>query len=191
MTDIKQTNLYRVVNAMMAELGAEGEIRNGNPIVGAVMSELHEIDRGVPCAQEAKEIRSHIDDEGQYEHNCPECGLVFYGGKGRRVCRTCPGEAREHLHNVRRTLERGLKGSLRDPFSRSHIDTYQHALDELERAGIVAPENEQARLGDFVCGLCEMPLNREGCGSLYEKCSAKTREKRRQRVLSEIERGGE
>lgn len=46
----------------------------------------------------------------------------------------------EHLHNVRRTLERGLRIAQSPPMDGTYLDTFTHALDELKRAGLIFPE---------------------------------------------------
>lgn len=46
-------------------------------------------------------------------------------------------------------------------------------------------KNERRRLGRYACGWCDMPLDHEGCGALYERCSEETRRARRERCLSE------
>jgi hypothetical protein len=48
----------------------------------------------------------------------------------------------EHLHNVRRTAERGRAEALRHGRS-GVVDTFQHQLDELHRAGISPPEHDE------------------------------------------------
>ncbi|MGM0562801.1 MAG: hypothetical protein ACQES2_00585 [Pseudomonadota bacterium] len=65
---------------------------------------------------------------------------------------------------------------------RCHTPEYRY-LCKILNAVKAAFSEERVCLSSSVCGLCEMLLDREECGSLYEKCSAKTREKRRRRVL--------
>lgn len=36
-----------------------------------------------------------------------------------------------------------------------------------------------------VCGWCDMPLHRDSCGAIYERCSTGTRAKRRARCLAQ------
>ena len=61
-----------------------------------------------------------------------------------RVAADCPTQSpcydSEHLHNVRRTLERGLKVAQLPPMDGTYIDMFTHALDELKRAGLIFPE---------------------------------------------------
>lgn len=45
----------------------------------------------------------------------------------------------DHLHNVRRTAERGL-GVCQGTETNMNPDIFQHMLDELERAGIKPPK---------------------------------------------------
>lgn len=46
----------------------------------------------------------------------------------------------QYLHNVRRTLERGLKVAQSNSVDSTYMDIFTHALDELKRAGLVFPE---------------------------------------------------
>jgi len=48
----------------------------------------------------------------------------------------------EHLHNVRRTLERGIRMAQHPPMDKAYVDIFTHALDELQRAGLNFPEKE-------------------------------------------------
>lgn len=66
--------------------------------------------------------------------------------------------------------------------------------EERERAEKAEREREQlAGLGRYqrrylarrVCGLCELPLDRAGCGGIYEACPEDVRIERRRRCLDE------
>ena len=47
-------------------------------------------------------------------------------------------------------------------------------------------KNERRYLSRRVCGLCEMPIDRDNCGSIYgPPCSEEVRRDRRARCLSE------
>lgn len=46
-------------------------------------------------------------------------------------------------------------------------------------------KNERRYLSRRACAWCDMPLNREGCGAIYERCSEETRKARRKKCLAE------
>jgi len=45
----------------------------------------------------------------------------------------------ERLHNVRRTLERGLRLAEHTPIDRNYVDVFIHAIDELKASGLQSP----------------------------------------------------
>ena len=48
----------------------------------------------------------------------------------------------DYLHNVRRSLERGLKLAQESTEDTKYLDLFQRCLDELMRAGIQSPETK-------------------------------------------------
>lgn len=51
------------------------------------------------------------------------------------------GYESEHLQNVRRTLESGLRMAQHPPMESGYIDLFTHALDELRRARVDFPDS--------------------------------------------------
>lgn len=49
----KFDNLYAAANALMVEIGMDGEVDTGNPKITAVMDALHNIDGGSPLTPNA------------------------------------------------------------------------------------------------------------------------------------------
>lgn len=49
---------------------------------------------------------------------------------------------------------------------------------------IALTKNEKQYLARRSCAWCEMPLDRNECGAIYEQCSIETRQKRRTDCLS-------
>ena len=70
---------------------------------------------------------------GNYECWCIECKSLFTSDKRACLCGDCAYKGvNEHLENIRRTAERGLKRALKNNDS-SNADIFQHILDEYER----------------------------------------------------------
>jgi len=44
-------------------------------------------------------------------------------------------------------------------------------------------KGERRFLANYECGFCEHPMHRDGCGAIWEKCSADDQERRRASCL--------
>jgi hypothetical protein len=83
----------------------------------------------------------------EYRGSSVRCSrlVLQVGSKGQAVRRgpTYPDKiigSEEHLHNVRRTLERGLHTARQHCTDRKYVDIFTHALDELKHFGLSFPE---------------------------------------------------
>lgn len=45
-------------------------------------------------------------------------------------------------------------------------------------------KNQRRFLSRRVCALCDMPLDRDGCGAIFQQCSEQVRKDRRERCLA-------